>query len=400
MTDVFDVAIIGGGCAGSTAATLLAKKGYSVLIVERDKFPRYHIGESMVPGITLALEELGLTEAMVEHGFTVKHGLTFVWGAERKPWTVHFDEIPTGPDHTFQVVRSEFDYMLLNNARRSGVRVLEEARVVNVLFENDRCCGLKYVLGNSEIETTVRARFIIDASGQNALLSRKSGWLEWDKQLKNVAIWAYYQGGNRFSGKDAGNILIENTPNGWIWVIPLHEGTQSVGLVTPVSNVAGGSRQNLEQFYLDTLANSGETKRLLAPAQRSSTFHTARDWSYKSKHFYGSGFLLAGDAAGFVDPLFSSGVFLAMNGGRMAAKTIDSLLHEPEKETALLQRYEKVYTDFLDTVVSIVHYFYEVSQDKESYWIKAQELIDPLHQIAARQDFIHLISGMAGLLPL
>ena len=112
MTELFDVAIIGGGCAGSTTATLLAKKGYSVLIVEQDKLPRHHIGESMVPGITLALEELGLTEAMAEHGFTVKHGITFVWGTEWKPWTVHFDEVP-GPDHTFQVVRSEFDYMLL-----------------------------------------------------------------------------------------------------------------------------------------------------------------------------------------------------------------------------------------------------------------------------------------------
>lgn len=366
--------------------------------MEQDKFPRYHIGESMVTGLNLILEELGLTEAMVNHGFTVKNGATFVWGSERDPWAVRFAEVG-GPEHTFQVVRSEFDYMLLNNARHLGVRVIEEARVIDVLFEQDRCNGLKYVLGNSGIETTAHARFIIDASGQNALLSRKSGWLEWDEDLKNVAIWAYYQGGNRYSGKEAGNILIENTPNGWIWVIPLHEGTQSVGLVMPASNVAGGGRQNLEQIYLNTIANSGETKRLLAPAQRTSSFHTARDWSYKSKHFYGSGFLLVGDAGGFVDPLFSSGVFLATNGGRMAAKTIDSLFNEPEREAELLERYEKSYTDFFDTVVSIVHYFYEASQNKESYWIKAQELIDPRQQMESRQDFIRLISGMAGLLP-
>ena len=398
MTELFDIAIIGGGCAGSTAATLLAKKGFNVLIVEQDKLPRYHIGESLVPGVIPILEEIGLTEAMTDHNFTVKNGVSFVWGAERKTWTVRFEE-DSPIDHAFQVVRSEFDYMLLNHARSSGVRVLEEARVVDVLFENDRCCGLKYILGNSGSEVTVRARFIIDASGQNAVLSRKSGWLEWDEDLKNVAIWAYYQGGNTFEGKDAGNILIENTPNGWIWVIPLHEGTQSVGLVMPTVNVTGGGRQNLEQIYLDTLANSGETKRLLAPAQRTSNFHTARDWSYKSQHFHGPGFLLVGDAAGFVDPLFSSGVFLAMNGARIASIIIESILHEPEKENELLDRYEKAYTDFFDKVVSMVHYFYQASEDKESYWVKAQELIDPFQKLIARQDFVRLISGMAGLLP-
>src|SRR5262249_4458958 len=147
MTELFDIAIIGGGCAGSTTATFLAKKGYRVLIVEQDKFPRYRVGETLVSGINLILEELGLMEAMVQHDFTVRQGTTLVWGTEREPWTIDYEQGP-GPDYAFQVVRSEFDYMLLNNARSSGVLVIEEARVVDVLFEEGRCNGLKYVLGS------------------------------------------------------------------------------------------------------------------------------------------------------------------------------------------------------------------------------------------------------------
>ena len=394
MVEQFDVAIVGGGPAGSTAAGLLAKRGHRVLVVEREKFPRYHIGESMVPGMLPVLSELDLIDEVSGYGFVKKYGVTLLWGRHREPWTVYFGE--GGPfEYTFQVVRSEFDYLLLKHARHLGATVLEDTRVVDFLFEANRCVGIKYVPANDGAESIVRTRFVIDASGQSTLLARKSHLLAWDDALKNVAVWAYYQNGHVLDGKKSGNILVENMPGGWLWVIPLHDGTQSVGWVTPTSNVDG--REHLEQSFLEMVANSVETKRLLASARRVSGFRTARDWSYESKRFYGPGFLLVGDAAGFVDPLFSTGVFLAMNGASLAARAIDSTFQEPEREMEWWVRYDEVYKKFLHVVFSFVHYFYDASKDKEIYWARAQELIDPIRQMTARQDFINLISGLAGI---
>lgn len=371
---------------------------HNVLLVEKEKFPRYHIGELTVPGVLPVFEELGIVEEMEKHAFVVKRGITLVWGKDHEPWDVNFaDAGPlTGPyDHAFQVVRSEFDSILLNNARRCGVTVLEETSVTDFLIEEGRCCGIQYVTGQNSTHETARARFVIDASGQNTMLARKHDLLEWDDGLKNVAIWAYYQGGKTLDGYAAGNILVENMQDSWLWVIPLHDGTQSIGLVMPTSHVGG--RQALEQKFHDTIDDSKETKRLLASAQRISNYRTARDWSYKSKSFYGPGFLLTGDAAGFVDPLFSTGVFLALRGGSLASATVDRLLQQPEKEIDLLGRYEKSYRDFFDVVTSFVHFFYDANKDKEMYWERAQELIDPIAQMTRRQDFIRLISGQAGI---
>ena len=393
MLEDYDVAIIGAGPAGSTSAGLLAKQGYRVLVLEREKFPRYHIGESLVPGMLPVLEELGISDEVSRFGFIDKYGITLLWGRQRDPWTTFFGEV--GPfDHSFQVVRSEFDYLLLQNARRLKATVLEEAQVVDVVFEEERCVGITYTVAGSA-PVTVRARFVMDASGQATLLARKLKLLQWDEQLKNVAIWSYYQGGATLDGKKAGNILVENMPEGWLWVIPLHDGTHSVGWVTHVSTVNG--REELERTYLQMIEQSLETRRLLEGARRVSNFRTARDWSYKSKSFYGQGFLLVGDAAGFVDPLFSTGVFLAMSGGSLAARLLDAILREPQREQELLARYDEVYKNFLGVVVSFVHYFYDASKEKEKYWEHARKLVDPLEEMSARQDFIYLISGLHGI---
>lgn len=301
-----------------------------------------------------------------------------------------------GPiDHAFQVVRSEFDTILLNTARRYGVTVLEEARATDFLFEQERCTGLKYVLGASSEPQTVSARFVIDASGQSALLAHKKELLEWDEDLKNIAVWAYYQGGKTLDGWAAGNILVENLPEGWLWVIPLHDGTQSVGLVMPARNAHG--REALEELLDYTIVHSYESRKLLESARRVSNYRTARDWSYKCTRFYGAGFLITGDAAGFVDPLFSTGVFLALRGALLAAETVDAVLKQPQQEQELLQSYEQSYRDFFDAVISFVHFFYDANKDKEKYWERAQQLVDPFKQWSSRQDFVRLIAGQAGI---
>jgi halogenation protein CepH len=395
----FDAIVVGGGPAGSTTAGLLATQGRRVLVLEKEKFPRYHIGESLVPGIVPILEDLRVLEKVEAFGFVRKFGVTLLWGHEAQPWTVRFGE--AGPfDHAYEVERSKFDDILLHNARHLGATVMEDACVNEFLFEDDRCAGVRYTLGRGGDEHEARARFVVDATGQSNTLARRLGVRRWQEDLKNSAVWAYFQGGRHYEGIDAGNILVENMPDGWLWVIPLQDGTQSVGFVkasavNPSGSSEGGKASG--RLLLEKIQQSVETKRLLETARRVSGFRTARDWSYTCSRMHGPGFLLVGDAAGFVDPLFSTGVFLAMNGGNLAAAAIDRTLDLPEREHAIGVAYQRAYKEFLDTVISFVRFFYDASKDKEVYWDKAQELVDPIGRMTARADFILMISGLSGV---
>jgi clorobiocin biosynthesis protein Clo-hal len=389
----WDVIVVGAGPAGSAVSALLARRGYEVLVLEREKFPRYHIGESLVPGILPLLDQLGLGDQIDKFGFVKKNGITLRWGSRPEPWTVYFGEV--GPiEHAYQVVRSEFDYLLLQNARRLGATVTEEAEVQGFIFEDGRCVGVRYESGGRSHEA--RARITVDASGQGHLLGRRLGLIEWDEGLRNVATWAYFEGGEFFVGRDAGNILIENMPDGWLWTIPLHDGSKSVGLVAPASTVRGRNAASGETL-LEAIEASEQTCRLLRSARLASGFRTIRDWSYRCRSFHGPGFLLAGDAAGFVDPLFSTGVFLALNGGSRAADAADRILSGRREEEAAGQEYQDAYGSFLDVVFSFVRYFYDASKDRELYWGRARQLVDPFGRMTVRQDFVYLISGLGGL---
>jgi FAD-dependent halogenase len=394
MTEHVDVAVIGGGPGGATTAALLAQRGHQVLLLERQKFPRYHIGESLVPGVIPVLEELGLSEKIEEYGFVRKHGISLVWGTDGKPWSVYFGEAG-GYDHVWQVTRADFDNLLLQHARHSGATVLEEARVTDVHFDGPRCTGLSYRLARSDEPHEVTADMVVDASGQSHLLAREQDMVEWEPELQNVAVWSYFQGGTGYEGRQSGNILVENTPDGWLWVIPLQDGTRSVGWVTPLAH-ARDRDESLGELLESKIATSDETSRLLDGARRVAPFHTTKDWSYKCTRFQGPGYMLVGDAAGFVDPLFSTGVFLAMNAASLAASKIEGILAEPARAEQLGADYERGYREFLDVVLSFVHYFYDPTRAKESYWERAGELVDPIKEMTARQDFIYLISGLAG----
>ncbi len=217
-----------------------------------------------------------------------------------------------------------------------GATVLEDTQVVDAVFEGERCVGFTYTKAGGGPATTVRASLVVDASGQSTLLARKHKWIKWDEQLKNIAVWAYYQGGLYFRRREKREHP-DRERFGWLdlgYSLCMMAHIASDGLL-PCPMWSG--RENLEQTFLRIIDKSVDTRRLLASATRVSGFRTARDWSYQSKQFYGPGFLLVGDAATFVDPLFSAGIFLAMNSANMAARIIDSVLKQPEREQELFE---------------------------------------------------------------
>jgi flavin-dependent dehydrogenase len=401
MPDTYDVIVVGGGPAGATASALLSKRGRRVLLLEKEKFPRYHIGESLIPGVMPIIRELGATQALADLGAIPKRGVTLVWGATPEPWTVRFDELYAGviepgefDPPSYQVKRAEFDNMLLTHSRRCGTTVIEEANVRKAVFDGDRCTGVAYSVSRDEELVEVHAPIVLDASGQARFMARNRDTVTWHDDLKNLAAWTYFQGGSRLQGNDAGNILVEAAAPGWFWMIPFSDGTCSVGYVAPSASFAE-SGLTPERLLHEKIAQAPFLSTLLAEATEVAQTRIARDWSYHSTEMSGPGFLQVGDAAAFVDPLFSTGVMLALKGASLAAEAADRMLGDPEAQEQVRQVYEKEYHAVLDVVLAFVRIFYDQTQKAEEYFTQAQGLVDPEMFNKARQDFIALISGLA-----
>lgn len=393
--DDFDVVVIGGGPGGAATAGLLAKRGHRVLVLEREKFPRYHIGESLITGTLPALEELGLRERLDNMGFTKKYGGTLLWGKNQGTWDFRFTEA-SNYEYAYQVRRADFDAVLLGRARELGAHVVEEATVKEALFDGERAVGVTYTQKGDDQRRTANCRLLVDASGQSHLLGRHLDLVEWHDDLRNIAVWTYFQGCKRYSGTRYGDIVTENRPSGWFWFIPLHDGTVSVGYVTPIDEYKR-SGKSLEELYTEQLAGAEEVKALTTGAFRVSGFRSIKDWSYTCSRFAGPGWALVGDAAAFIDPLLSTGVTLAMRGAVGLTEAADVALRDPESETELLGRYEKNYREFLDSLLDFVRFFYDRTKHKEDYWDKAQQTIDPLRLQPRKIDFATMLSGLTGI---
>ena len=320
-----DVVVIGGGPAGATTSTLTAEQGYRVELFEREHFPRFHIGESLIPETYWVLRRLGMLEKMKQSHFVKKLSVQFMNARGRLSEPFYFmDNKPHECSLTWQVYRQEFDHMMLKNAAEKGVRVHEGARVLEVLFEGDRAVGVRVADEQGGIRE-VRAKVVVDASGQGGLIMSRLGLRVWDPDLKKAALWTYWEGAYRDEGRDEGATLVLQTveKKGWFWYIPLHNNIVSVGVVADHDYLfQDRATRNLEQMYFDQVALCPGLQPRLENAKCVAPFRVQKEYTYRSRQVAGDGWVLVGDAFGFLDPLYSSGVLLALKSGSLAADAI------------------------------------------------------------------------------
>ncbi len=377
-------------------ATLLARAGRRVLVLEKEHFPRYHIGESLLSATLPILKHIGVLPAVESAGFVRKPGGTFVWGSSGEPWSFWFHEDPGGYTHAFHVVRSQFDEILLRHSAAQGAEVLE-----GVTVEAIGGAGPFAVSGRSDDGGAIRvdAAHVVDASGQNAILGRRERLREFNPFFKNLALWSYFEGAARMDAPHADNILSAAHGEGWCWYIPLHDGTVSVGTVVDANRWRERAKGALDATYAELLAGCAPVARMLAGARQVAPVRVIRDYSYSSRRFYHGAALLAGDAACFIDPVFSTGVHLACLSGLLAADCLEDVLAGRRTVEAAFPVYDASYRNAFERYRRFLVFFYNHHSATDSYFWQARKLVDPDGTLELREAFVRLISGTSDIAP-
>ena len=356
----YDAIVVGAGPAGSTTAALLAEKGRDVLVVEKEKFPRYHVGESLMPFCYFPLQRLGLVDTLMESANPRKYCVQFVRedGFLSQPFYFfqHFDH-PSST--TWQVWRSEFDKMILDKARENGASVMERTKANKLLKSNNRVVGIR-AESDDFGQLEINAPIVVDASGRDCFAARKENWMVRDPELNKVALWTYFKDAKRDPGLDEGATTVAYLPNkGWFWYIPLSDGMVSVGIVAERDYLFNGTTKDHATIFNREIHNNEWIKEHLVGAKQTGEYRITGEYSYRNRYCASDGLVLAGDALGFLDPVFSSGVFLALKSGVMLADEIDHALKAKDFSAKSFHEYGKMMQSSIETMRKIVYAFYD-----------------------------------------
>lgn len=357
----WDVLIIGGGPAGASAAAILAEAGRRVLVVERERFPRYHVGESLLPFTYQPLERLGLIERMRESAFVKKYSVQFVSPSGKASHPFYFfsrydrDTVA----QTWQVLRSEFDQVLLDTARERGALVIEGTRVTDLLRDNGRVIGVRAEDDAGEIHE-LRARITLDCTGKEAFSTVRQGWRVKDPFLNKVAVWTYYEGAQRDEGIDAGATTVAMLPDkGWFWYLPLHADRVSVGVVAEGRYLARDHVKDPATMFAREVPVNPWIESRLAPGRQVGPHYLTSEFSFHARHCASPGLLLVGDAFSFLDPVFSSGLMLALKSGVMAGDAVEAALAADDLAPARFADYGRQLRQGIENMRKLVYAFYD-----------------------------------------
>jgi len=354
----YDVLVVGGGPGGSSAATFLSRGGLRVAVAEREPFPRFHVGESLLPANMTVLERLGVLDEVKAHGFIVKSGAYFADQEMGLGYQFFFREGKPWPPYTYEVSRGEFDKILLDHAaRQPNVTLLQPASVERAAFDDE---GVTVTVSEAAGSREIRARFLVDASGRDAFIASRHGRRRPIEGLGKVALFAHFRGGRRWPGKEEGNIRIFIFEPGWFWYIPFVNGTSSVGCVLHARTVRG-REGNLEQLYDSLIARCQGLAEALDGAPRITAVHRAANFSYRTDPAIGDRFLCVGDAIAFVDPIFSSGVYIATQSAELSAAEILRAFRDNRFEARRFRAYERRIRRGMKPFQRFIRNFYDPS---------------------------------------
>src|SRR5918997_4781030 len=356
-----DVIVMGGGPAGSSVAGILAREGRQVILFEKEIFPRHHIGESLMTDTYWTFRRLGLLEKLKDSPFVRKYSVQFAnpAGKESRPF-YFFEAVHHESAVTWQVTRAKFDELLINHAADQGATVHQGVLVKQVLFEGDRAVGVEVQMQDGSREKFY-AKVVVDATGQSAMLSNKFRWRVRDPKLKKGVLYSYFKGAHREPDLNGGATLVlrtEHGSGGWFWYIPLENDITSVGIVANPRYLFKGRGQDLAKIFHEEIEKCESVRRRVAEGTRVDKIYSILDYSYRSKHNAGNGFIIIGDAYGFLDPIYSSGVLLALKMAELAADAIHDAFNHDDFSAARLGQYQAKLDRGIESMRKLVYAFY------------------------------------------